>query len=594
MFSSKIIRRLILSFLSLTLLSLSILGIYLLQYFHMENMQRKTGEMTSQIRIVQTALENDPQLLTNNPLAINRKIQQFSAASGLRLTYVDPSGTVLADTAEDPGQLDNHFSRQEIRSAFENGFGSTTRYSDTLHENMLYIALPVQQNGQITGIIRLASSLAPIEEAYDHTRQSILSALLASALIAIFLGFFLGQRQSRPIHQMTRDARDISNGNLEKRLHIHTKDELEVLAGTINNLTANLAQKIREARLENHKLTLILENMDNAVMLLDAQGNITTANRKACRIFQLTEHHFKKHSINAIGNTLLSETAQEVLASRQARSINFHTTFHGTKKTFAVFFAPFFEEENGAVLSVFHDISMLQELSDRQTKFVANAAHELATPLTSICGFAETLLDSDLKDPVLNRKFLLIIAKESQRMHRLIKDLLQLAKLDSQEYRAQIETTPVDCTKLLEMVASRMQGQLQQKKQTLELQQTCSSAIVEANEDLFLQILLNLTENAIKYTGEQGHIILRCGCVGPNIEISVSDNGMGIAPSDLPFVFQRFYRADKARKRLSDQGGSGIGLSLVQFIVELFGGKIRVNSTLEEGTTFTITLPQKV
>lgn len=592
MFSSKIIRRLILSFLSLTLLSLSVLGIYLLHYFHMENMQRKTGEMTTQIRIVQTALENDP-LLTGNPQAVKNKIQQFSSASGLRLTYIDPSGTVLADTAEDPGQLDNHFNRQEIRQAFETGFGSIERYSDTLHENMLYIAVPVRQNGQVTGMIRLASSLAPIEDAYDHTRQSILSSLLISALIAILLGFFLGQRQSRPIHQMTRDAREITNGNLEKRLHIHTKDELEVLASTINNLTANLAQKIREARSENHKLTLILENMDNAVMLLDAQGNITTANSKACRLFQLTEQHLKKHSINAIGNSLLSETAQEVLQNRQPRSINFHTTVQGTKKTFTVFFAPFFEESSGEVLSVFHDISMLQELSDRQTKFVANAAHELATPLTSICGFAETLLDSDLADPVLNRKFILIISKEAGRMNRLIKDLLQLAKLDSQEYRSQIETSAVDCTKLLEMVSSRMQNQLQQKKQTLEVQQTCSSAIIEANEDLFLQILLNLTENAIKYTGEQGHIVLRCTISGQNVEISVRDNGMGIAPSDLPFVFQRFYRADKARKRVSDHSGSGIGLSLVQFIVELFGGKIRVESALEEGTIFTITLPLK-
>lgn len=591
MFESKICRRLVFSLLFLTVVSLTVLGFYLLHFFYSENLQNKTNELTINGRIIETAIAG---LLQENASAeeLHDKIQQISSASDLRITIVDPGGKVIADSSEPAENLDNHLSRQEVQAALQTGAGRSIRYSDTLLENMLYVALPVWQDGKLLAIVRTASSLTPLENSYAHIRHAVFFAQCASALTAILFGFWLAWREIRPIQQMTATAQEITNGNLAKRVHIHTDDELQVLAQTINNLTNNLSQKIKEAQSETHKLALILENMDNAVMLLDEQGNITTANRQAYHLFRLTPDLMRKHSINAIGNTLLSSTAQEVLQSGEARSITFHIKLKSQEKTFAVFFAPFRQDDANAVLSVFHDISMLQEVADRQAKFVANAAHELATPLTSICGFAETLLDTDLKDAALNKKFITIIYKESQRMSRLIKDLLQLAKLDSKEYREQLQLSTVDCRALFTAVGNKLQNQIAQKKLTLAMNLPDTAALIRVNEDLMLQLILNLTENAIKYTPENGRITLTCQTDEKKVRLLIEDTGIGIAPADIPLIFERFYRADKARSRAFGCGGSGIGLSLVQFFVRLFGGKITVKSALQIGTKFTIELPR--
>ena len=591
MFKSRISRRLIGTMLLLTLISLSVLGIYLLQFFHRETLQSKTQELLINAHIIEKAMEIPPNDSISAKIP-SEKIQQISDATSLRITLLAPSGLVLADSSEPAAQLDNHLLRPEIQEALNKGSGSAIRYSDTLRENMLYVALPIYQDGTLRGIVRTASPLTPIETAYDHIRQAILSALFIGGLTAILLGVLLARRQIHPIQQMTVTAKKITGGNLTKRLHVHTGDELEVLAGTINNLTANLAGKIAKLDAENHKLSLILENMDNAVMLLDPQGNIITANKQATALFQLTPKLLHKHSINAIGSTLLSTTAQEVLASGNAKSIVFPISLSGAKKTFTVFFAPLQEGNTHSVLSVFHDISLLQELSTRQADFVANAAHELATPLTSISGFAETLLASELDDEVLNKKFITIIYNEAQRMARLIKDLLQLAKLDSQEYCDQLTIEPIDCRHILTIAKDKLKQQSAAKTQSVELILPPHPTIAAANADLLLQLIINITENAIKYTPAGGHIKLSCRADDQNIQIRVKDDGIGIAPSDLPFVFDRFYRTDKARARTSNTSGSGIGLSLAKFIVEMFGGKISVTSQLQQGTEFIIDLPQ--
>jgi len=591
MFKSRISRRLIGTMLLLTLISLSVLGIYLLQFFHRETLQSKTQELLINAQIIEKAIELPLENSTSSEM-LTEKIHQISDATSLRVTLLAPSGTVLADSSEPAAQLDNHLLRPEVQEALNKGSGNAIRYSDTLRENMLYVALPIYQDGQLQGIVRTASPLTPIEIAYDHIRQAILSALFIGCLTAILLGLLLARRQIRPIQQMTVTAKKITGGNLTKRLHVHTGDELEVLAGTINNLTANLAGKIAKLDAENHKLSLILENMDNAVMLLDPQGNIITANKQATALFQLTPKLLHKHSINAIGSTLLSTTAQEVLACGSPKSIVFPITLNGAKKTFTVFFAPLQEGTTRSVLSVFHDISLIQELSTRQADFVANAAHELATPLTSISGFAETLLSTELDDAALNEKFITIIYNEAQRMARLIKDLLQLAKLDSQDYCAQLMIEHLDCRHILTAARAKLEQQSAAKAQSIVLLLPQTPAFTAANADLLLQLIINITENAIKYTPVGGHIQLSCSTNDQHIQIRVKDDGIGIAPSDLPFIFDRFYRTDKARARTSNTNGSGIGLSLAKFIVEMFGGKISVRSQLQQGTELIIDLPQ--
>lgn len=593
MLKSKISRRLIFSFLLITITSLSLLGMYLLQFFYNENLKTKTENLLINARTIEVSLED----ALYNPAKqdyVNNEIHKISDTTNLRITIIKANGQVIADSWEQTEELDNHLLRLEVQDALHNEYGTSIRYSDTIKENMLYAAMPVYQNDELAGIVRVASTLYPIENSYNHIRNTIFTALCITIILAVLAGFILAHRQIKPIRQMTEDAQKIADGDLDRRIYIYTNDELEVLAQTINKLTTNLEEKISEADAETRKLSLILENMDNGVMLLDTQGNITTANRRARDLFRLTPDLMKKQSINAIGSTLLSETAKEVLKTRSTKSIAFKININHTKKTFDVFFAPIMNSDNTviSILSVFHDISVLQEMSTRQTEFVANASHELATPLTSICGFSETLLSGALKDPILCEKFITIIHTESQRMDRLIKDLLQLAKLDSKEYRQQIKIESVDLKEVCMAVKLKLQSQIDVKSQKLQLNLPVDPVIVQANTDWIMQLLMNLTENAIKYTPAQGQITLTCTLDQDKVFVKVKDNGLGIAPEDLPFIFERFYRADKSRTRLDSSGGSGIGLSLVRFIVELFGGQIFVESQLKVGTSFTFHLPK--
>jgi two-component system phosphate regulon sensor histidine kinase PhoR len=296
-----------------------------------------------------------------------------------------------------------------------------------------------------------------------------------------------------------------------------------------------------------------------------------------------------KSSIHALGSAELSTRAKEISQAAAGTSLTMQLPVGGQRRTFSVFLAPFPEHQEQHVLCVFHDISLLQEMAARQSDFTANAAHELATPLTSISGFAETLLDDDFSAPEQSRKFIQTIYNEAQRMNRLLRDLLQLSRLDSQEYRRQLVIEPVDCCTLPPLLAQKLAPQLKSKELQFCQSLAKGPVFVEANRDLLLQVLANLTENAIKYTPKGGTITLSCLQEKEIVRLQVTDTGIGIPAKDLPFIFDRFYRADKARDRQT--GGNGIGLSLVKFLVEIFGGTITVTSELQQGTTFTLEFP---
>ena len=587
MLKSRITLRLASSFLLVVLASLTLLGAYLLNYFHDHTIERERDSLILNARIVEMTLA-DQLYPANDGLAA--VIQNISQATALRITILDENGTVLADTAEPADQLDNHLLRDEVQQAMNHEYGTAIRYSQTLKENRMYVAVPVYQEGRLAGIIRTSTSLSSLEQSYDVIVRAIGFALMLALLTALIISLWLARRQVRPIQRMSAAARAIAAGDLERRIQWHSGDEFDILAQTINKLTANLAEKIKEARAETHKLSLILENMDNGVMLINARGDITGMNRQAQQSFQLRPEQLQRHSIHVIGSAQLSQGAQQVLRDNFAQTISFRTELPGKIRTFQVFLAPFPDTCEETVLAVFHDISLLEEINRRQTEFVGNAAHELATPLTSISGFAETLMDDDFSHPDDSRHFAAVIYRESQRMSRLIHDLLQLARLDSSDYRQQIPRTAVDASAVLLAAEAPLRRQAAAKSQTITLDLPDTAPKIKAAPDLLEQILRNLTENAIKYTPEQGTITLRCTADDKAVRYQISDTGIGIAAGDLPRIFDRFYRVDKARTRQS--GGNGIGLSLVKFLVNLFDGTITVKSTPGQGTTFILAFPR--
>jgi two-component system phosphate regulon sensor histidine kinase PhoR len=588
MFHWNIRNRLLVSFLFLIILTMSMLGSYILWYFNQYNEENLTKQLLTQAQVVDFLIA--PYMSgPKEKNTIDTLIKELASIADMRITVIDINGAVLGDSWENPIIMENHLQRPEVNAAIVNGTGTSIRYSDTISQNMLYAAMAIKKDNELLGVVRVASTLTHVEAGFGEIRSAILTALALTALMAIFISIKLARRYTAPLEKITHVASKIAGGNLNARIHIRTRDELEILAHTINTLTSNLEDKINEARAETEKLSLILRHMDNAVILLDRFGRVTSYNQMARDIFSIQPEMRGQHNLQIIGNSQLSQAVQDTLAAGESRLIDLKTSMQNDKRVFQVFLAPItIKKETSGILSVFHDITALQEIQERQAAFVANASHELSTPLTAIKGFAETLLDGALEEPELRVKFITIIQKEAERMHRLIIDLLQMAKLNSAEYQKQVVMVRVPLTLLIETVVNQLTPALEAKQHSLSVTEQQETMVI-ANPDWLKQVLVNLLDNSIKYTPPGGSISLTTWEEDNLAYIQVKDNGIGIAAKDLPLIFDRFYRVERARTRQT--GGTGLGLAIVKFIIEMHGGTIKADSKENGGTALTFTIP---
>lgn len=593
MFHSRITRRCLASFLLATLTALTITGLLLLHYFHAYTMQKEQDALVLNAQIIEQTLAAQGR---SNSHEFTSLLQQLSDNTGLRITILNVDGTVLMDTSEPAAKLDNHFQRQEVQQALAHEYGTAIRYSDTLGENRMYVAIPVYQDGQLVRIIRTSNSLTAAEASYQTLRQALIAAILLSAVIAFVLAVWLAKRQVAPLQRLRQDAAIIAHGDYGHRINWRSGDEFDQLIQTINLLTGNLSRRIAEASAEAEKLALVLEQMDNAVMLIDSRGQIIEANRQAQELFQLKDQPLRRHSIHLLGSAGLSETAQRVSRTQCPETITYQRGSGQSapaSHTFTIFLTPFPGQDTAQILAVFHDISLLQEINERQAEFISNAAHELSTPLTALSGFAETLATQNVQQPELTHHFAQVIYEQAQRMNRLIQDLLQLARLETLSHSQELSLTPVSVQPAIRSVLAQLSPCFQEKKQTVLFPSAKDTAPndlqIAAVPGLFRQIIRNLLENANKYTPAGGKIHISLKASPQGITIRIADNGIGIAPEHLPRIFDRFYRVDKARSRST--GGNGIGLSLVRYLTELFHGSIQVESTIGQGTTFSLQFP---
>lgn len=589
MFKWGIKLRLTISYLLLILFTMPVLSGYLLWYFYQHNLEILTSSLLTHAHVTEHFLETY-MAGPNEKSRIDQRIKELATKTDLRVTVINHTGDVLADSWENPATMENHLQRPEIASSLTGHEGSSIRYSSTLGQNMLYVAIPIRNDNEIVGSVRISSTLAAIDAGFNQIKSTLLIAILLTSFLAILLSIWLARKYTAPLEEITAAACDIANGNLDRRLHVRTGDELELLAHTLNNLTSNLDDKINETIAETQKLDLILQHMDNAVILLDRYGKITTANKMARDIFDIKDAMLNQHNMQVLGYSQLDRGVQQAAKQGKSMLIYLKTNIHSSIRVFQIFIAPITATENEitSILSVFHDITALQDMHDRQSDFVANASHELATPLTTIKGFAETLLDGALEDSKLSSKFLTIIHTEAERMQRLVNELLQLAKLNSHEYRQQVKLKATHVTPLLYAVKDDLRTNAEEKNITVDIQAN-ADPIVMANPDWLKQILINLLDNSIKYTPPLGKVLLTCLQEGHEAILIVEDTGIGIPATDVPLIFDRFYRVDRARSR--NAGGTGLGLAIVKFIVEMHGGKIEVKSSVNIGTTFTIRLP---
>ena len=510
----------------------------------------------------------------------------FSRAIRARVTVMSRDGEVVADSEVAPAELarlENHSHRPEVQQALKNGMGSAIRYSATLRMDMLYVAAPFGDGG----LIRLALPLSGLEQAKQRLQRSLGAALAVAVLASLLLSYILSNVNSRNLRMLAAGAARIGRGEFETRIPVRSSDELGELARVMNEMTGKIQEQLERISSEKNRLDAILKGMGEGVMVTDQHGAVTLVNPAFCAMFGVGIQVLGKQLLEISRHPDLYAACREVLHERQERHQEISLA---DGQATLVHWVPLVEADalRGAV-AVFHDISALKRVERIRRDFVANVSHELRTPVTVIKGYAETLLSGALADdPKRSERFLGIIQNHADRLSNLVRDLLALSELESGEVGLQTRSIHVEAAvkHALLLVAQRSE----EKGITLEYAGATGALCVSADDRKLEQVLINLLENAVKYSGHGGKVTVEAEEEGDMVTISVRDSGIGIPVKDLPRLFERFYRVDEARSR--DQGGTGLGLSIVKHIVQAHGGRVSVESAPGVGSVFCFTLPK--
>lgn len=523
--------------------------------------------------------------------AVYDQVKELGRQAQARVTVIALDGTVLGDSYETWEQflkMDNHASRPEIKTALNGQEGSIIRWSDTIHKKMFYWAVPLKENGQIIGVLRLSVPLNEIKSDLSAVRDPILIGSFAGIIIVLILGVVLGGSITSRVRNMMDAARRYARGDLSQKVVIESGDELQSLASTINRMATMLQERIREGESEKTKFATILENMAEGVIAVGHNNEVLLLNSSAKKIFDVGDDRF-------MGKSLLEITRQEPLDDAMRTAIDNQTIvaneiewMHPDDRILK-FHAIGIAKEPSAVCGflVLHDVTEIRRLERMRREFVANVSHELRTPLTSLQGFIETLLHGAFRDPAQSEKFLKIMEEDTHRLNRLIQDLLELSKIESRkvvlnfqslDLKAEVEKAISVCLPLSKEKGVSIENRLQDKKLSR----------VKADKDKLQQILINLLDNAIKFNRPQGRILVDAIQTNHQLQVIIEDTGYGVSEEDIPRVFERFFRADKARSR--ELGGTGLGLAIVKHLVEAHEGKVFCESQLGLGSKFSFTL----
>ncbi|CDO01657.1 alkaline phosphatase synthesis sensor protein PhoR [Oceanobacillus picturae] len=418
------------------------------------------------------------------------------------------------------------------------------------------------------------------------------SVLLTQFIILTLFLMHLYERYIRPIKKATRTIEEIVKGNYRARFHHPSNDSIGLLSAKINSLARNIGEFARHEKMQSEQLSTVIDNTQSGLILVDAKGYIHFVNRKFIHIFGGVPKDYKGHLYyDILENEIIHETVQKTFLYEKNVKEAF-THFKGIDKIYLeIVGAPIFNEKGmlkGAVL-VIYDITEMKKLELMRKDFVANVSHELKTPITSIKGFAETLLDGTMDDKEASKEFLGIIYNESERLQLLIEDLLILSRLEKEDF--QLVLSEINLKQVVAEVAMLMKHKMDKKKLSLSVN-ISDEAIIKADKERLKQVIINLLDNAINYTPVNGQIWINGENTNDKVMIEVRDTGIGIAQEALPRIFERFYRVDKARSR--DTGGTGLGLAIVKHIVEVHRGDIQISSDLNKGTTVSVTFKKEL
>ncbi|MCB4791043.1 MAG: HAMP domain-containing protein [Elusimicrobia bacterium] len=536
-----------------------------------------TNELTDLCKVV------NPQALayikSNNINGLDQYIKKLEVQTHKRITIIDLEGNVLADSEADPKTMSNHKTRPEVQQVLNGNnynIGKSLRYSSTVKEKMLYIAMPIEYNGKIIGILRASTFLRDINVLINNVMTHIISVTGIVLLISLIIAFLFSKSMSVPIGRLKEASLKIASGNFGAKVTLKNNDELNDLAHIFNQMAEKLGFLFNDISNKKDELNTIINSITEVLFVIDSNDKIVIYNESFKKVVlnEEIDGRFYWEIFRAQGLKELIDKAKEY-----KKAVVDEIEISG--KIYASSAVPLSNESNYII--VMHDITQVRNLENKKKEFVANVSHELRTPLTAIKGFAETLEDETSPE---GRRYLDIIIKHSERLLSIVEDLLLLSQIEEKGFKLEVAKT--DIKAIIESVIKMFEPKIKEKNITINLSAPGNVQSLTADQFKLEQMFVNLIDNAIKYT-DKGNVDISVKQDNKLTTIIISDSGIGIPQEHMPYIFERFYVVDKSRSRKA--GGTGLGLSIVKHIVMLHGGAVNFESALGIGTKITITLP---
>ncbi len=578
------------SYLLITLISITAVSWYASNSLRHFFIDRTASDLQTRGRLLEQQIKE--YLSSLDSISIDNLCKEIGKTVSTRITIILPNGDVIGDSEEDPGIMDNHADRPEVIQASAGQLGTSIRYSRTLHQRMMYAAIPVVINNKTKAVIRTSIPLTSIDDELKSIQIKIALGGFLIALLASGICLYVSRRISRPIEEMRQGAEHFARGDLRYRLDTPNTKELGGLAEAMNQMAIQLEDRIKTVINQRNEYEAVLSSMMEGIVAVDMEERIISVNQAAAIMLKSKLSELKGRSVQEmIRNRELQGFVMETLSSGKALQGDIIFRRNG-EKVLNTHSTPLCDANNKRIgtLIVLNDVTQLRRLENVRRDFVANVSHEIKTPLTAIKGFVETLRCGAMENPEEAWRFLAIIENHVNRLAAIIEDLLQLSRIEQEGEIKQIQLKESYIKDVIH--ASIQVCQAKAEKKRIRIDVLCEdSVLAKIDPPLLEQAFVNLLDNAIKYSKEESKILIETILTDSEAIISFQDHGIGIAKKHLPRLFERFYRVDKARSR--KLGGTGLGLAIVKHIIQAHGGDVTVESTPGKGSTFAIHLPRK-
>ncbi|NPV09176.1 MAG: PAS domain-containing protein [Anaerolineae bacterium] len=570
--------RIALPYMTVVLVASAVLGLYLSQELHHALMESYRVRLLAEASLVRLFLTEGPA----EPDHLREVAGRWSQQLDSRLTLINRDGVVLADSHFDPAAMDNHLARPEVQEALAEGAGASARFSHTTGYNMLYVALDPKDTA--LPIIRVSASLQEIDAGISRMQTTLMATALGASALVMALSFVLADRITRPLRRLTDRVLSYRSSS-ERAMKAEGYDEVQSLADAFGQMTSELGRRVDALAEERNKIALVLAHLNDGVLITDSEGVVHLINPAAVRLLDLTwqSDPIGRPLMEVVGSPSVLEAWKRCRETGQEQETMIEVPDRGAFVRLVV--SPIAGSPLSGEMLLLQDLTQVRRLESVRRDFISNISHELRTPLASLKALVDTLQDGALEDPTAARNFLQRMEIEVDSLTQMVQELLELSRIESGQ--VPIRLAPVLVAELLAGPLEHLQPQAERARLEVAVNLVPDGLTVLADQERTRQVITNLVHNAIKFTPPGGRISVSAIRAGDEVVIAVADTGIGIPEKDLPRIFERFYKADRARA----SGGTGLGLAIAKHIVQAHGGRIWVKSQEGAGSTFYFTLP---